>query len=208
MSSWVSWGRSATSASDMPPAKSPRMSPTEIRVPRTHGLPNRTFGSMPMRSRGLIGGFYGGAFEAPGLAAHRAAPPRAKHLRQSGSQHRGRGPTQAASCVRRRSVRQAGQIRRRARRPSRTTTFHPTDVQAVRARLGASQAEFALMIGASVATLRNWEQGRRTPDGPALALLRVAARNPKAVIQAAERGRLAYMIRGSYRARSRHTDQA
>jgi putative transcriptional regulator len=37
------------------------------------------------------------------------------------------------------------------------------------------------MIGVSVATLRNWEQGRRTPDGPALALLRVAANNPKAV---------------------------
>ena len=82
------------------------------------------------------------------------------------------------------SVRQAGQIRRGTRRPSRTTTFRPTDVQAVRAKLGASQAEFALMIGVSVATLRNWEQGRRTPDGPALALLRVAARNPKAVIQA------------------------
>jgi putative transcriptional regulator len=82
------------------------------------------------------------------------------------------------------SVRQAGQIRRGTRRASRTTTFHPTDVQAVRAKLGASQAEFALMIGVSVATLRNWEQGRRTPDGPALALLRVAARNPKAVMQA------------------------
>jgi putative transcriptional regulator len=82
------------------------------------------------------------------------------------------------------SVRQAGQIRRGARRPSRATTFHPTDVQAVRSKLGASQAEFALMIGVSVATLQNWEQGRRTPDGPALALLRIAARNPKAVIQA------------------------
>ena len=82
------------------------------------------------------------------------------------------------------SVRQAGQIRRGSRRPARTMTFHPTDVQAVRAKLGTSQAEFALMIGISVATLRNWEQGRRTPDGPALALLRVAARNPKAVIQA------------------------
>jgi putative transcriptional regulator len=83
-----------------------------------------------------------------------------------------------------RSVRQAGEIRRRTRRPSRTTRFRPTDVQAVRAKLGASQAEFALMIGVSVATLRNWEQGRRKPDGPALALLRVAARNPKAVIEA------------------------
>jgi putative transcriptional regulator len=82
------------------------------------------------------------------------------------------------------SVRQAGQIRRGTRRSSKTTTFRPTDVQTVRAKLGASQAEFALMIGVSVATLRNWEQGRRTPDGPALALLRVAARNPKAVIQA------------------------
>jgi len=82
------------------------------------------------------------------------------------------------------SVRQAGQIRRGSRRASRVTTFDPTDVQAVRVTLGASQAEFALMIGVSVATLRNWEQGRRTPDGPALALLRVAARNPRAVIEA------------------------
>ena len=82
------------------------------------------------------------------------------------------------------SVRQAGKIRRGSLHPSRTTTFDPADVQAVRAKLGASQAEFALMIGVSVATLRNWEQGRRTPDGPALALLRIAARNPKAVIQA------------------------
>jgi putative transcriptional regulator len=87
------------------------------------------------------------------------------------------------------SVRQAGQIRRGRRPPSRTTSFHPTDVQAVRAKLGASQAEFALMIGVSVATLRNWEQGRRTPDGPALALLRVASRNPKAVIEALHTGR-------------------
>jgi putative transcriptional regulator len=40
------------------------------------------------------------------------------------------------------------------------------------------------MIGVSVATLQNWEQGRRAPDGPALALLRVAAKNPKAVAEA------------------------
>ena len=86
------------------------------------------------------------------------------------------------------SVRQVGQIRRGTRRPSRTIAFDPTDVQAVRAKLGASQPEFALMIGVSVATLRNWEQGRRTPEGPALALLRVAARNPKAVIQALHTG--------------------
>jgi len=69
-------------------------------------------------------------------------------------------------------------------KPGRTTVFKPEDVKAVRASLGASQSEFALMIGVSVATLQNWEQGRRTPDGPALALLRVAARNPKAVAEA------------------------
>jgi putative transcriptional regulator len=40
------------------------------------------------------------------------------------------------------------------------------------------------MIGVSVSTLRNWEQGRRVPEGPAQALLRVAAENPQAVIEA------------------------
>jgi transcriptional regulator with XRE-family HTH domain len=62
--------------------------------------------------------------------------------------------------------------------------FRPADVKAVRAKLGTSQTEFALMIGVSVATLRNWEQARRTPEGPALALLRVAATNPEAVAAA------------------------
>ena len=81
-------------------------------------------------------------------------------------------------------MRQAGKIHRRAVKPSRTTEFRPADVRAVRAKLKTSQTDFALMIGVSVATLRNWEQGRRMPDGPALALLRVAARNPKAVIEA------------------------
>ena len=82
------------------------------------------------------------------------------------------------------SVRQAGRIRRGTMRASRTTAFRPADVKAVRSKLGTSQSEFALMIGVSVATLRNWEQGRRTPDGPALALLRVAAKNPQAVSEA------------------------
>jgi len=79
------------------------------------------------------------------------------------------------------SVSQAGRIRRGTQRAARVTTFRPADVKAVRARLHKSQAEFAVMIGVSVATLRNWEQGRRVPEGPALALLRVAERNPEAV---------------------------
>lgn len=82
------------------------------------------------------------------------------------------------------SVRQAGKIRRQEMRPSRTTTFKPADVRAIRDSLDKSQTEFAMMIGVSVATLRNWEQGRRVPDGPAQALLRVAAQNPEAVAAA------------------------
>jgi len=79
------------------------------------------------------------------------------------------------------SVRQAGRIRRGELAPSRVTTVRAEDVKAIRARLGKTQTEFALMIGVSPATLRNWEQGRRQPEGPARALLRVAARHPKAV---------------------------
>ena len=82
------------------------------------------------------------------------------------------------------SVRQAGKIRRKKMRPSRVTTFKPADIRGIREGLGKSQTEFAMMIGVSVATLRNWEQGRRVPEGPAQALLRVAAQNPDAVADA------------------------
>ena len=82
------------------------------------------------------------------------------------------------------SVQQAGRIRRGAAKPSRSFTFAPADVRAIREKLGKTQESFAQMIGVSVATLRNWEQGRRTPEGPALALLRVASLEPKAVARA------------------------
>ena len=82
------------------------------------------------------------------------------------------------------SVKQAGAIRRGQLKPGRTTDFRPEDVQAIRTRLKKSQQEFALMIGVSVATLQNWEQGRRQPKGPARALLRIAAKNPQAVAKA------------------------
>ena len=84
------------------------------------------------------------------------------------------------------SVRQAGAIRRGEMKPSRVTEFVPDDVREIRQRLGKSQSEFALMIGVSVSTLQNWEQGRRVPEGPARALLRVAAKNPAAVARALE----------------------
>ena len=82
------------------------------------------------------------------------------------------------------SVKQAGRIRRGKARPSRTFRFKPADVRAIRLQLEKSQTEFALMIGVSVATLRNWEQGRRQPHGPARALLKIASENPKAVEKA------------------------
>ena len=85
------------------------------------------------------------------------------------------------------SIKQMGRIRRGKLKATRITRFRPADVKSVREKLKASQSEFALMIGVSVATLRNWEQGRRTPDGPALALLCVAARNPRAVAEALHR---------------------
>ena len=53
------------------------------------------------------------------------------------------------------------------------------DVVALRHFLGMTQQQFSEALGISIHTLRNWEQGRRRPEGPALALLRIAARHPR-----------------------------
>lgn len=58
---------------------------------------------------------------------------------------------------------------------------HKVDVSAVRRRMGLSQAAFSSRIGVSPGTLRNWEQGRRTPQGPARVLLALLDRNPRIV---------------------------
>jgi putative transcriptional regulator len=52
------------------------------------------------------------------------------------------------------------------------------DIVALRRFVGLTQEAFAAALGISVHTLRNWEQDRRYPEGPALALLRIAARHP------------------------------
>jgi putative transcriptional regulator len=57
------------------------------------------------------------------------------------------------------------------------------DVSAIRRKTGLSQAAFSARIGVSTGTLRNWEQGRRAPDGPARVLLSMLARNPRIVEQ-------------------------
>ena len=82
------------------------------------------------------------------------------------------------------SIKQVGKIRRGEMKASRVFHFKPADIRGIRGRLNMSHSEFALMIGVSVATLQNWEQGRRRPEGPARALLKIAAENPKAVIEA------------------------
>lgn len=87
------------------------------------------------------------------------------------------------------SVRQAGRIKRGEMAPARKVEVRPEDVKAIRSKLDKSQTDFALMIGVSVATLQNWEQGRRQPEGPARALLKVAAMNPSAVAAALDPGR-------------------
>ena len=81
------------------------------------------------------------------------------------------------------SIRQAGQIRRKQLKTSKVIEYKAADVKAIRAGLRKSQTEFALMIGVSVNTLQNWEQGRRKPVGPARALLKIAAENPKALVE-------------------------
>jgi putative transcriptional regulator len=62
--------------------------------------------------------------------------------------------------------------------------FTALDVKALRESLHKSQSEFARMIGVSLATLQNCEQGRRKPVGPAQALLRVVQLQPDAVLKA------------------------
>ena len=56
-----------------------------------------------------------------------------------------------------------------------------TNVRAVRRRLRLSQSQFAAKFGFQPATLKNWEQGRTRPDGPARVLLAVIAHHPEAV---------------------------
>ena len=57
-------------------------------------------------------------------------------------------------------------------------------VSATRARVGLSQSEFARLLGVSVRTLQEWEQGRRAPSGPARMLLAIAHKNPKVLLEA------------------------
>jgi len=58
-------------------------------------------------------------------------------------------------------------------------------VASVRQKTGLSQSQFAELLGVSVRTLQEWEQGRRAPSGAARTLLLIAARNPRALLDVA-----------------------
>jgi putative transcriptional regulator len=84
------------------------------------------------------------------------------------------------------SLREAGQIKRGAMKPSRVFKINPqNDIAKVRDKLGLSQSKFAAILGISADTLQNWEQGRRHPTGPARVLLKIATRNPKVLLDLA-----------------------
>ncbi|MCH7919527.1 MAG: helix-turn-helix domain-containing protein [Planctomycetes bacterium] len=82
------------------------------------------------------------------------------------------------------SVKEGGRITRGEQSPSRVFKYDALDVKKLRIKAGATQEKFAHMIGVSVDTVQNWEQGRRIPRGPARALLHVFEENPKAVVKA------------------------
>jgi len=82
------------------------------------------------------------------------------------------------------SVREAGKYKRGEARPSRVFEHPDPEVRAIRRKTGLSQDRFALLIGVKPATLRNWEQGRRKPTGPARALLRILDVDPESAVRA------------------------
>jgi len=82
------------------------------------------------------------------------------------------------------SVQQMDEIVKGKRVPSRVSEIDALQVRSIRKSTGLSQVRFAEMIDVQVATLRNWEQGRREPTGPAKALLRAIRNDPDHVLRA------------------------
>lgn len=69
----------------------------------------------------------------------------------------------------------------KAGKAARTSVVALTPAAEARTKVGVSQSEFATLLGVSVRTLQDWEQGRREPSGAAKTLLRIAARTPEAI---------------------------
>jgi putative transcriptional regulator len=83
------------------------------------------------------------------------------------------------------SIKHAGAYLRGEVAPARVTFVDEPDPRIIRERMGLTQEQFAAALCISVATLRNWEQGRREPSGPALRLLQIADKHPEIILEAA-----------------------
>jgi putative transcriptional regulator len=83
------------------------------------------------------------------------------------------------------SIREAGSYLRDEGEPAGLNFVGEPDPRAIRSRLGLTQEEFAAALCISVKTLRNWEQGRREPSGPAMRLLQIADKHPEILLEAA-----------------------
>lgn len=81
------------------------------------------------------------------------------------------------------SVKEAGEIVRGERPPAREAVVDSTMVKELRKSLKLSQVQFAALLTVDLGTLRNWEQGRRKPHGPAKALLRAIRNDPRNVLR-------------------------
>ena len=81
------------------------------------------------------------------------------------------------------SVRQGKDILKGERTATRRFYVNEINVSQLRSRFELTQNKFAQMLGISVSTLRNWEQGRRKPEGPARVLLQIADLHPEAVLE-------------------------
>jgi len=80
------------------------------------------------------------------------------------------------------SIKEGGEILRNEKPAGRITNIEEPNAKEIRNKLGLSQEKFSKMLGISSSTLRNWEQGRRKPEGAARTLLFVAAMHPEAVL--------------------------
>ncbi len=81
------------------------------------------------------------------------------------------------------SLKEAKAIAKGKATASRRFEVAPPDVKAVREKIGLSQSEFARLMHVSIKTLQNWEQHRRSPTGPAAALLKIVSTAPDVVLK-------------------------
>lgn len=81
------------------------------------------------------------------------------------------------------SAKEAKEIMNGQKKPSRQFFIEEPNPKEIRAKMSLTQDQFAALMNISVYTLRNWEQGRRYPEGPARVLLNVANNHPEVLLE-------------------------